>query len=241
MHQRLNRPVIWAVALLVLAAVPAHGEEAMDYFNRGLKSSLATRQITYFSKALELDPKLAAAYEKRGMIYYYQGKYDKVIQDFQAYVELAPEQISGYRLLGLGYLNKGLYEPAVVNFTRAIKLDPQYGAAYAGRAEAYVRSGRLAEAMSDATRAISLKGNPQSEADAYRTRAKVYREMGRMDLAVADLRAAWGVDPRWSVWSRYFFRYASPEELRGAGLVGIIVIVFVLIFGLTLKPPEKRD
>jgi hypothetical protein len=29
--------------------------------------------------------------------------------------------------------------------------------------------------------------------------------------------------------------------LRGAGLVGIIVLAFVLVFGLKLKPPNKDD
>jgi len=48
---------------LMLSALPVHGENAMDYFNLGLKSTITRTKIKYFSKALDLDPMLAEAYE----------------------------------------------------------------------------------------------------------------------------------------------------------------------------------
>jgi hypothetical protein len=45
------------------AALPVHGENTMDYFNLGLKSTITHTKIKYFSKALELDPMLAKAFE----------------------------------------------------------------------------------------------------------------------------------------------------------------------------------
>ena len=62
------------LTLFLLSAQPAHAEDAMDYFQRGLRGSVTRKKIEYFSKALELDPKLAAAYEKRGLLYYFQEK-----------------------------------------------------------------------------------------------------------------------------------------------------------------------
>jgi hypothetical protein len=47
----------------MLSALPVHGENAMDYFNLGFKSAITHTKIKYFSKALELDPMLAKAYE----------------------------------------------------------------------------------------------------------------------------------------------------------------------------------
>jgi len=47
----------------------AHGMDAMAYFNLGLKSTMTKKKINYFSKALELNPLLAEAYEKRGILY----------------------------------------------------------------------------------------------------------------------------------------------------------------------------
>jgi hypothetical protein len=62
-----------------------------------------------------------------------------------------------------------------------------------------------------------------------------------MDLAYADTRSAWESDPRWSSWVRYWYKYASLEELSGAGLVGILALALVLVFGLKLKRPWKDD
>jgi tetratricopeptide (TPR) repeat protein len=237
----MSRITVYLVTFLLLHTLPVHADEAMDYFNRGLKSSKTREKIEFFTKALELDPKLAAAYEQRGLLYYFQRKYDKVIQDYQAYLDLAPEKAEAYRMLGLGYLKNGDYEPAIAHFTRAIELEPMHPAGYAYRAEANLLLGNDEGALRDSTTAVELRGDMRAKSQAYRTRARIYRKMGLMDLAYADTRSAWESDPRWSFWSRYWYKYASLEELRGAGLIGIIVLAFVLVFGLKLKPPWKDD
>ncbi|MEJ2234899.1 MAG: tetratricopeptide repeat protein [Syntrophobacterales bacterium] len=237
----MSRIAIYCVTLLFLYTLPVHADEAMDYYNQGLKGSITRKKIEFFTKALQLDPKLAAAYEQRGLLYYFQGKYDKVIQDYQTYLDLAPEKAGAYRMLGLGYLKIGDYAPAIAHFSRAIELEPQHPAGYAYRAEANLLSGKDEEAIQDSTAAVELRGDTRAKSEAYKTRARVYRKMGLMDLAYADTRSAWESDPRWSFWSRYWYKYASLEELRGAGLVGIIVLAFVLVFGLKLKPPNKDD
>jgi hypothetical protein len=47
----------------MLPTLPVYGENAMDFFNLGLKSTVTRTKIKYFSKALELNPMLAKAYE----------------------------------------------------------------------------------------------------------------------------------------------------------------------------------
>jgi len=237
----MSRKTVYFVMLLLLYTLPVHADEAMEYFNRGQKGSITRKKIEFFTKALELDPKLAAAYEQRGLLYYFQGKYDKVIQDYQTYLDLAPEKAEAYRMLGLGYLKNGDYEPAITHFTRAIELEPQHPAGYAYRAEANLLTGNDEGAIRDSTSAVELRGDKRAKSEAYKTRARIYRKMGLMDLAYADTRSAWESDPRWSFWSRYWYKYTSLEELRGAGLIGIIILAFVLVFGLKLKPPWKDD
>jgi tetratricopeptide (TPR) repeat protein len=237
----MSRITACLVTLLLLYTLPVHADEAMDYFNLAQKGSVTRKKIELFTKALELNPKLAAAYEQRGLLYYFQEKYDKVIQDYQTYLDLAPEKAQAYRMLGLGYLKTGEYEPAIANFTRAIELEPQHPAGYAYRAEANLLRGKDEEAIRDATAAVKLRGDMRAKSEAYKTRARAYRKLGLMDLAYADTRSAWESDPRWSYWVRYWYKYASLEELRGAGLVGIIVLALVLVFGLKIKPPEGKD
>ena len=232
---------IYLSIFLWLLTAPAYGDNAMEYFNLGVKNSVTHKKIEYFTKALELNPGLTAAYEKRGLLHYFQGNYDKVIQDYETYLDLAPAKADAYRMLGLGYLKIGKYESAIYNFTQAIKIDPKLTSAYAYRAEAYRLSGNDEEAIRDATKATKLRGDPRAQADAYKTRVKIYRRLGNVELAVADSRAAMRIDPRiprfWG--RRYFYKYASPEELSKAGLIALIAIALILIFKLTIKPPKK--
>lgn len=44
-------------------ALPVHSENAVDYFNLGLKSTVTRTKIKYLSKDLELDPMLVEACE----------------------------------------------------------------------------------------------------------------------------------------------------------------------------------
>jgi len=237
----MQRKVICYLIFLVLSALSVYGENATDYFNLGLKSTVTRTKIKYFSKALELAPNLTEAYEKRGMLYFFQGKFDNVIQDFQAYIRLAPPKTEAYRMLGMGYLKSGDYQLAIYNFTRAIEIDSKQASAYSKRAEAYYLSGNYDLTILDSTKAIELGGDPRNIADAYRTRAKAFRKTGRKELSAADIRSSWQIDPRYAYYFRALYGYASPEGMRNAGLIGIIGIAFLLIFRMKLKPPEKDD
>ena len=237
----MQRKVICYLIFLMLSALSVYGENATDYFNLGIKSTVTRTKIKYFSKALELAPNLTEAYEKRGMLYFFQGQFDNVIQDFQAYIRLAPPKAEAYRMLGIGYLNSGFYERAIDRFTRAIEMESELASAYANRAEAYRLSGKYEETILDSTKAIELGGDPRNIADAYRTRAKAFRKTGRNELSAEDIRSSWQIDPRYAYYFRALYGYASPEGMRKAGLIGIIGIAFLLIFRMKLKPPEKDD
>ncbi len=243
--EKMKRTIIWMLSLLLLASTQAHGEDAMKYFNLGLGSSRVNQRIEYFSKALELNPGFAAAYQKRGMLYYFQEKYDKVIQDFKSYTNLVPEQAEGYRMLGMGYLQKGLYAEAIDNFTRAIEVDPNLTSGFTYRAKALRLSGKIEEAISDSTKAIQLGGDPRDLASAYATRAVAYYEIGRNKLGDADREKSFQLDPTNLFPEACLYKpaveHTSPEDMSKLGLSGIIAIAFVLFFGIKLRSPQKDD
>ena len=237
----MKRTVMCLLTLLLLSATPALSQDAIDYFNLGLKNSRTRKKIEYFTKALEMDPRLTTAYEKRGMLYYFQGKYEESIQDYETYLDLTRGDAQAYRMLGMCYLKSGIYEPAIASFTRVIEMEPERATAYAYRAEAYRLSGRGEEALRDATPAIKLRGDPRAKSDAYRTRAKLHWAAGRKELGSADFSSSWQIDPRVPRWWRVdLLNFASAEELSNVAPFIIIALVFVLIFGLRLKPPEKN-
>jgi tetratricopeptide (TPR) repeat protein len=141
----MKKLILLLVPLALLVAGPAYSEDAMQYFNLGVQSSVTRNKIEYFTRALELDPNLVEAYQKRGLLYYFQENYDKVVQDYLTYIDLAPATGEAYRMVGIGYQKKGFYEPALYYFTRAMELEPGQVKAYANRAETYRLMGREEE------------------------------------------------------------------------------------------------
>ena len=243
----MKKIYISILILLVTIAWPNHATKvyafegnALEYFDLGLKTSMAYKKTNYFTKAIELNPRLAPAYEERGLNYYFQGKYNEVIEDYTNYIRLVPNKAEAYKMLGTAYLKINNHEKAIVNFDRALELEPEIKGVLGYRAEAFRMMGRLDEAIDDSTRAIAMEGNLRTLSDAYRTRAKAYLELSQDVLANADLKRAAEIDPRYFFY-RYVSGYADLEDMRKAGLFGMIGLAFVFIFGLRLKPPKKDE
>jgi len=243
----MKKLIICLLVLILLAGAPhidrnafAYGDSALEYFNLGMQSSLAYKKIEYFTKALEVNPRFAPAYEKRGMFYFFQEKYDKVIEDLTRFIRLAPNKADAYRMLAIAYLKVENYDKAIVNFDTAIQVDPEMSAAFCYRAEAWRLNGKPMEAIQDATIGIELQGDARTISDAYKTRGRAYQELGQEDLADADYKKSVELDPRLVIY-RYFASSASLEGMRNAGLVGMIGIAFVFIFGFKLRPPKKDE
>jgi tetratricopeptide (TPR) repeat protein len=193
----------------------------MEFYNRGLKSFLAYKKIEYFTKAIQLNPNLTEAYEKRAIHYYLQWQFDKAIQDYSKVLELKPRATNAYLMKGLAYFKKEYgegysteiknlafhlskqevpefsksLERAIDNFSYAIDLDPQLASAYSYRAKAYRIKGMLEEAVRDSNMVIQLRRDQQSTARAYATLAKIHRKLGQDELSEANYRKSVELDP----------------------------------------------
>jgi tetratricopeptide (TPR) repeat protein len=223
-----------------LIAGAAWASDALDYYNLGLKSSIISRRIDYFNKALQLNPNLAEAYEKRAIHYYFQRRYERAIQDYTRVIALWPDHLEAYRIRGMAFLKKGDFDLAISDLNRALELDPKLVSAYSYRAEAYRLKGMAENAIRDASVAINLKGGDlRVIANAYSTRAKTYQQLGRDDLAEADFKKSYELDPRFAI-LRYFYGTFRLEDVHRMGLVGIIGLLFVGIFRLSLPVPRKK-
>jgi len=239
-----------SIVFMCYIAVPAWGGYDAGYFyNLGLESTMANTKINYFTRAIELNPALSAAYEKRGMLYYFQEHYTKMIRDFLKVTKLSPDNANGYAMLGVAYFEKNDYDSAVSNLTRAIELKPKLAEAYGYRAEAYRLKGMLDPAVQDATRTIEIGGNNRTIGKAYSTRAKAYRELGNVERAEADLKKAINMDPVYDIYRSFttteFLADSAGRSgsIKGIGRMGAAMmsaIFLVLIFKLTLPAPKKK-
>lgn len=238
------------IVLMCFIALPAWGYDAAHFYNLGLDSTMANTKINYFTRAIELNPALSAAYEERGMLYYFQEHYTEVILDFLRVTKLNPDNAMGYTMLGVAYFKKNDFASAASNLTRAIELKPELAEPYGYRAETYRLMAMLNLAVQDATRAIEIGGNKRTIGKAYSTRAKAYTELGENEQAEADLKKAVNLDPVYDIYKSFTTtefladsagRSGSVKGIGWMGAAGMIAIFFVMIFKLTLQPPRKGD
>ena len=246
----MRKAIVGVISYMLLTACTAWGQDAMQFYDLGLKSSMTQRKIDYFTKALELNPNLSAAYEKRGMLYYFQENYPGTIQDFQKAAYLKPCNSEKYVMLGLALMKQGNLDEAIANLSRAIELDAQGAGAYSYRSEAFRLNGMIEEAIQDSTRAIKLGGSGPTIGRAYTTRSKAYRELGYNELADADFKKASKLDPE-----NYMYSMLTSTELladwagessrlKSVGWMGaalFVALVFVVIFKLAMSTPKKDD
>ena len=178
------------------------------------------------TKAIELNPNDAIAYNNRGGTYYLKGEYESAIADFSKAIELNPDYANAYNNRGVAHHLKEEYESAIVDFSKAIELKPDYAIAYNNRGRAYSEKGEVdsltirpdspsaklavLQAIKDYNPAIGL--NPKL-APAYYNRGVAWLRLREWDRAKSDLTVArdMGLD----IITTFHDDYESVEEFEG--------------------------
>jgi len=153
--------------------VDASGNDAETYFTRGYNNFQQRdyqQAIKDYDKAIELDPKYAAAYNNRGISYGLLGNHKQAIKDFDKAIELDPKA-AHFRGRAIPYLLLGNYQQTIKDCDKAIELDPKDSIAYAVRGDAYFKLGNYQQAIKGYERAIEF--NPKLVSPYYNV-ASIY-------------------------------------------------------------------
>jgi tetratricopeptide (TPR) repeat protein len=169
------------------------------YFNRGLayiglaetlirsdkdpgeliikSSPVYERAVEDFSTAIALDAKYAKAYYNRGYMHILAGSYEMAIKDYTSYIEIITDDPDAFYYRGVAYsrlaeLNGGT-DIAAENGLRG-------------------KDKKLGKALADLTQAIELDS---SFVKAFYERSHVYKLLGKLNRANADLKKSGKLDP----------------------------------------------
>ena len=104
----------------------ASGNKADEAITSEEKEQEYEKAIEDYTKAIELKPDLAIAYNNRGNAYKGKGEFDVAIQDFNKAIELNPQFTIAYNNRGNAYRDKGEFDVAIQDFNKAIEVNPQY-------------------------------------------------------------------------------------------------------------------
>lgn len=126
-----------------------------------LEAGNATEAIPHFTRALEINPEYAEAFQNRGYSYMMTGADDLALADFERAIRLPQHNDRPFLHRGTLKHRQGDVRGAIEDYTKAIELNPALEAAYFNRAVARRQLGNLADALSDLERSRQL--SPDSE------------------------------------------------------------------------------
>ena len=125
------------------------------YFQKNYQSA-----IQAYSRAINLNPNFAEAYNNRGNSFFQLQNYSQAVQDLQTAVNFNNFDARIHNNLGSAYLLQNLYDAAINEYTQAINLNKNIFTFYYNRALAYCYKNNFQAALPDAQRAMQL--NPAS-------------------------------------------------------------------------------
>jgi tetratricopeptide (TPR) repeat protein len=140
-----------------------------------------------YNQAIKLNPKDAAAYMNRAVIWQEMDLYDQSIKDISKAIAIDPNKIYYYLKRALAFHLTGRYDRAIADYSKAIEIGPPIGVAYFGRGAAWLMNNKYDEAIADLSKAIALE--PQNAA-IYYSRATAWHKKGKLATAIHDYSKA---------------------------------------------------
>ncbi len=112
--------------------------------------------IACYRKAIELDPKYAAAHSNLGAALKEKGQLDEAIACYRKAIELEPKFAAAHSNLGVALKAKDQWEEAIACYRKAIELEPTFATAHNNLGEALAVKHQWGEAIACYRKAIEL-------------------------------------------------------------------------------------
>lgn len=145
----------------------------------------AIAEIEYYSKAILADPDDFGHYTNRAFAYLDNGQSDLALKDIEKCIELEPERPGPKFNKAQIHFRTDKFKECIEDCDVLIAQHPDYFGGWETRGEAYLKLGEKEKALSDYNKSIEI--DPEVPSNCYIKRALLYKEMGKLDLAKADL------------------------------------------------------
>ena len=110
----------------------------------------------YWDRAIAANPKVAEAYNNRGLAFYNLKLYQEAIKDFSQAIRMKPKYAEAFNNRGNAYYELDQYEKAQVDFVRSLELKPKYSKAHMNRGLVYFQMQKMDQACDDFRKACDL-------------------------------------------------------------------------------------
>ncbi len=148
--------------------------------------------IRAYTAAMQLDPKMSAAYLARGWTLLKEDENALAKADFETFVKLQPQSSMGLGGLALAQYLVGELDKATVSAEKALKIDKDCADALYVRGMVKYDSQNFEDALPDFERAVELE---PTDAANHERLGWTYYELGSLEKSLPEFDAALKIDP----------------------------------------------
>ncbi len=148
-----------------------------------------TKAIRAFSRAQMIQPSDVRALRLRAEACLLAGYPAEAVADLSRAHEIEPENPEHLTMRGQALINLEQWDQAIEDFDAAVRLNSPNPKTYTGRAVALLRKGEHQQALLWLTKAVHRFADEREQAQLFLARGRVFSEMGRPSMAIADYSA----------------------------------------------------
>eukprot|EP01089_Gocevia_fonbrunei_P002202 TRINITY_DN121_c0_g1_i1.p1 TRINITY_DN121_c0_g1~~TRINITY_DN121_c0_g1_i1.p1 ORF type:complete len:262 (-),score=71.98 TRINITY_DN121_c0_g1_i1:107-892(-) len=219
-------------------------QEAKDKGNKFFSSGKYADAITWYTKAIQLDPTESAFYSNRAASYMSLNKFDEALKDSESCIKAKPSWVKGHYRKGLALMALSRYGEAVNAFNKGLEVEPSnadirgklgeaqdkarfevkrfaddgtpLSPAQIAKEEGNVlfRLAKYDQAIEKYTRAVELSDNEQDKAVLYSNRALSHAQLQNHDAVVTDCTLSININPTAKVLIRRALAYEMLERYK---------------------------
>lgn len=137
---------------ILFLSVSVYAQTPEEYLSKGnddFKLGNFDRAIVEYTKAIDINPNLAKAYNNRGVAYAQEGSLSRAIADFTMAIANNLKDAQAHNNRGHAYAQQGNLSQAIFDYTEAIKINAVYVKAYNNRGTAYYKLKEYDKAWAD--------------------------------------------------------------------------------------------
>jgi Tfp pilus assembly protein PilF len=187
--------------------------KARIYLEIGNMASNDQQRLTLYSKAIEIDPNYATAYNNRASVHYDRNEYGLALHDYNKAIALRPDYVMALNNRGMIYLIRNDYTRALQDFNKAIESQPDYVYAYNNRGIVYFRENHDDQAIIEFSKAIKIDPHYYYS---YNNRGNAYYRQKKYGAAIIDYTHAIRIKPDFSFayGNRGYAYFAQGDDKR---------------------------
>ncbi len=157
-----------------------------------LKEGKVDEAISYFQKAVQINPGYTDGHLHLGNALLQKGRVDEAITQIEQALQIKPDYEKAHNSLGMALSKKGRVDEAIAHYEQALRIKPDYPNAQNNLGNALLRKGRVDEAITHYERALQIKPD---FANAHASLADALLQKGRADEAITHFQQALQIKP----------------------------------------------